>query len=99
MAEIISEQTVRHIAMLSRLEFTDPEIHKFAGELNKILGYVEKLQELDTENIEPMSHALRLKNVFRKDEARPSLSNQQALANAPESEEGYFKVPPIIQES
>jgi aspartyl-tRNA(Asn)/glutamyl-tRNA(Gln) amidotransferase subunit C len=97
MAEIISEQTVRHIAVLARLECNSDEIHKFAHELNAILEYVEKLKELDTTDIEPTSHALRLKNVYREDVVRPSLTNEQALANAPESENGYFKVPPIIQ--
>lgn len=98
MAELISEEAVRHIALLSRLEFTDDEIHKFAAELNSILGYAEKLRELDTEGIEPTSHALRMKNVFREDEVRPSLSKEQTLANAPEVEAGHFKVPQIIQE-
>jgi aspartyl-tRNA(Asn)/glutamyl-tRNA(Gln) amidotransferase subunit C len=96
--EWISEETVRHIALLSRLECSDGDIHRFSGELNAILGYVEKLKELDTENIEPTSHALRLRNVFREDEVRPSLTNAQALANAPESQDGHFKVPQIIQE-
>ena len=98
MAEIVSEETIRHIALLSRLEFTDSEIQKFAAELNKILGYVDKLRELDTEDIPPTSHALRLKNVFREDAVRPSLTNEQILANAPEVEAGHFKVPQIIQE-
>ncbi len=86
------------MALLSRLECSDSDIHRFSGELNAILGYVEKLQELDTENVEPTSHALRLRNVFREDEVRPSLTNAQALANAPEAQDGHFKVPQIIQE-
>ncbi|HNY25821.1 MAG TPA: Asp-tRNA(Asn)/Glu-tRNA(Gln) amidotransferase subunit GatC [Candidatus Sumerlaeota bacterium] len=94
----ISEETVRHIALLSRLECSEADIHRFSGELNAILGYVEKLQELDTEQIEPTSHALRLHNVFREDVVRPSLTNAQALANAPEARDGHFKVPQIIQE-
>lgn len=98
MGEIISEEAVRHIALLSRLECDDEEIRKFSGELNSILQYVEKLKELDTDDVEPTSHALRQKNVFRQDVARPSLSNPEALANAPDSEAGHFKVPPIIQE-
>jgi len=98
MAGIISEETVRHIALLSRLECTDEEIRAFAADLNEILEYVEKLKELDTTGIEPTTHALRQKNVFREDVTRPSLTNEQALANAPESEAGHFKVPQIIQE-
>jgi aspartyl-tRNA(Asn)/glutamyl-tRNA(Gln) amidotransferase subunit C len=99
MADIVSEETVRHIALLSRLEFSDGEVRKFAGELNAILRYVEKLKELDTENIEPTSHAVRLRNVFREDEPGASLTNEQVLANAPETEAGHFKVPQIIQEN
>jgi aspartyl-tRNA(Asn)/glutamyl-tRNA(Gln) amidotransferase subunit C len=98
MKEIITEDTVRHIAMLSRLECSDEEIHGFSRDLNEILQYVEKLNELVTEGVEPSSHALRLTNVFRADDIKPSLSNEQALSNAPESEAGHFKVPPIIQE-
>lgn len=97
--QIVSEETVRHIALLSRLECDDAEIRKFAGDLNAILEYVEKLRELNTEGIEPTTHALRQKNVFREDAVCPSLRNEQALANAPESEAGHFKVPPIIQEN
>lgn len=98
MSQIISEEAVRHIALLSRLECSDAEIHRFAGDLNAILEYVEKLRELDTDAVEPTSHAMPQTNVFRDDEVRPSLSNEQALANAPEAEEGHFRVPPIIQQ-
>jgi aspartyl-tRNA(Asn)/glutamyl-tRNA(Gln) amidotransferase subunit C len=99
MQELISEETVRHIALLSRLEFSDAEIHRFAGDLNEILGFVEKLKELDTEDVEPTTHALRQVNVYRDDIVQPSLTSEQVLANAPESEAGHFKVPQIIQES
>ncbi|MFP4381065.1 MAG: Asp-tRNA(Asn)/Glu-tRNA(Gln) amidotransferase subunit GatC [Candidatus Sumerlaeia bacterium] len=98
MKEMITEEKVRHIALLSRLDCSDEEIHGFAEDLNEILQYVEKLNELDTENVEPTSHALRQKNVFRQDHVRPSLNNEEALANAPEAEAGHFKVPQIIQE-
>jgi len=98
MAEQLSEQQVRHVALLARLECSNDEIHKFAGELNSILEYANKIQEVDTDGVEPTSHAVRLSNVFREDVVRPSLSNDQALANAPDSEAGHFKVPPIIQE-
>lgn len=98
-SEIVSEKDVRHIALLARLELPDEEIHRFARELNSILGYVAKLKDLDTEGVEPTSHALRLRNVFREDVPRPSLDPERALLNAPESEAGHFKVPPIIQES
>jgi len=94
----ITEADVRHVAHLSRLEFSDDEIRRFASDLNNILSYVDKLGELDTTAIEPTSHALKMENVFRDDEARPSLSNDQALANAPEREGPFFKVPQIIQD-
>lgn len=89
---------VRKVAVLSRLEFSDEQADAFAGQLGRILTYVEKLSELDTEGVEPTSHALPLSNVLRKDEVRPSLEPHQALANAPEQEAHCFKVPPIIQE-
>jgi aspartyl-tRNA(Asn)/glutamyl-tRNA(Gln) amidotransferase subunit C len=95
---MISEKEVRHIALLSRLECKDAEIERFSQDLNAILEYAEKLQALDTESVAPSNHALRQHNVFRDDEIRDSLSNDQALANAPEKEAGHFKTPPIIQE-
>jgi aspartyl-tRNA(Asn)/glutamyl-tRNA(Gln) amidotransferase subunit C len=95
---IITEDTVRHIALLSRLECSDDEIRKFAADLNAILEYAGKLDELDTANVEPTTHAFPQRNVFREDAVKPSLTNEQALQNAPESEAGHFKVPQIIQE-
>lgn len=98
MAEVTPE-TVRHVALLSRLELSETEIETFARDMTNILGYVDKLSELDVANIEPTSHSLKLSNVFREDVVKPSLSNEDALANAPESEDGYFKVPAVLQES
>ena len=95
----VTEDDVQHVAHLSRLEFTGEETRRFAKDLNTILAYMDKLSELDTNNVEPTSHSLKLKNVFREDEVRPSLENEQALANAPESEGPFFKVPQILQES
>jgi len=94
----ITEADVRHVAHLSRLEFDDNEIRAFTNDLNNILAYVDKLNELDTSAIEPTSHALKMENVFREDEVRPSLTNDQALANAPEREGPFFRVPQIIAE-
>jgi aspartyl-tRNA(Asn)/glutamyl-tRNA(Gln) amidotransferase subunit C len=93
-----TREEVRRIAVLSRLEFTDAEADALAGQLGRILDYVDQLKALDTEHVEPTSHALRLTNVLRPDTTRPSLSNPQALANAPEAEADCFRVPPIIQE-
>jgi aspartyl-tRNA(Asn)/glutamyl-tRNA(Gln) amidotransferase subunit C len=86
----ISEDDVRHVALLSRLYFTDEEIRQFTKDLNSIL-------ELDTEAIEPTSHSLKLSNVFREDIVTPALPVDEALANAPEAEGGCFRVPKIIQ--
>lgn len=94
----ISEADVRHVALLSRLTFTDDEIRQFTKDLDAILEHIAKLSELDTSDIKPTSHSLKLCNVFRTDEARPSLSNEEALLNAPDKEDGHFKVPKIIQE-
>jgi aspartyl-tRNA(Asn)/glutamyl-tRNA(Gln) amidotransferase subunit C len=96
--EKITEADVRHVAHLSRLEFDDSEVQRFTKDLNDILAYVDKLAELDTASIDPTSHSLKMENVFREDEVRPSLSNDQALANAPEREGPFFRVPPIIQD-
>jgi len=89
---------VRKVAVLARLEFTDSEADAFAGQLTRILDYVDKLSALDTEGVEPTSHALALVNVLRPDVLRPSLTPEQALANAPQAEAQCFRVPPIIQE-
>mgnify|MGYP000178212871 CR=1 FL=1 len=94
----ISEEQVRHVALLSRLELTDDEVRHFTHDLSSILGYVAKLDELDTSEIAPMSHPLRLENSFREDTVGESLTNEQALANAPDAEAGLFKVPPVIQD-
>ena len=94
----ITPELVRHVALLSRLELTDSEVQGFVKDLDSILGYVEKLSELDVSDVPPTSHSFRLSNVFREDDIRPSLTNEEALANAPESEDGCFKVPAVLQE-
>ena len=98
MSEQISLDQVRHVALLSRLQFDDEQLVRFAADINNVLAYFDKLNELDTTDVPPTSHALKTQNVFREDVPRPSLSVEQALANAPEHEDGFFKVPPIIQE-
>ena len=97
MAEIISKDDVKHIAKLSRLNFGERELEKFTFELNKILDYINKLNELNTDNVEPTSHVLDITNVFREDEVKNSLSKEEALKNAPEKEFGHFKVPRVIE--
>ena len=92
----ISRDTVKYVAKLSRIEIEDSKLDDFTSQLDRILAYIEKLNQLDTENTAPTSHALELNNVFRKDENTPSLDNKAALSNAPEQENGHFKVPKII---
>ena len=98
MSNKIDEGQVRAVAKLSRLELNDEEVAKFSDELSSILGYIEKLGELDTENIEPLAHCLPIHNVFREDKVMPSLANDVALANAPARHDEYFKVPKILDD-
>jgi aspartyl-tRNA(Asn)/glutamyl-tRNA(Gln) amidotransferase subunit C len=93
----IDKKTVEYIANLARLALTGEEKDSLTGHLDKILAYIDKLNELNTDNIEPTFHAVPLKNVFRHDEVKPSLPHEEALANAPENDRGYFKVPRIIE--
>lgn len=87
---------VRHVALLARLDLTDDEVRRFSRDLTGILVHINKLAALDLTGVEPTSHALPLENVFRDDEPAPSLSNEEALANAPEKEDDCFRVPQII---
>ncbi|NPA49524.1 MAG: Asp-tRNA(Asn)/Glu-tRNA(Gln) amidotransferase subunit GatC [Thermodesulfobacteria bacterium] len=93
----ITKEEVIHVAHLARLEFSEEELERFAEQLADILSYVEKLGELDTSNVEPTYHALKLTNVFREDEVKESLPTEEALANAPERENGFFVVPKVIK--
>lgn len=94
----ISREDIEHVALLARLEITPDQAVHYAEQLDRILDYAKKLDELDTEHVEPTSHCLDMTNVFRDDTPRPSLTPEQALANAPESEGQFFRVPKIIQE-
>lgn len=95
----ISEQDIKTVASLSRLRIRDEESSEVATQLDKILTYVENLQAIDTTNIEPTTYALPMQNVFRADEVKPSLERELALSNAPLKEDGYFKVPRVLEES
>jgi aspartyl-tRNA(Asn)/glutamyl-tRNA(Gln) amidotransferase subunit C len=99
MATKIDEAQVRRVAVLSRLELSDAEVTRFSDQLSSIVEYIEKLNELDTDNVEPLAHCLPVHNVLREDVPRPSLSNEAALANAPEREDAYFKVPKILDDN
>ena len=95
----IDQSQVRRVAQLGRLELTDEEVTQFSTQLSSIVEYIEKLNELDTENVEPLAHCLPVHNVLRDDVPRPSLSNDAALANAPERADEYFKVPKILDDN
>ena len=92
----LNEKEIRHVALLSRLAITDREVRTYTEQLGKILRYVEKLNELDTANVKPMITAAAGGNIFREDEPRPSLDNEQALQSSPDHDGAYFRVPPII---
>ena len=99
MAKAIDLETVRHIGRLSRIELSDEQIQTFSKQLAAILDYFDKLQELDTENVEPMAHAVDIRNVLAADEPAESLSPDEALANAPQRDGDFFKVPKVIGDS
>ncbi|MEW6599656.1 MAG: Asp-tRNA(Asn)/Glu-tRNA(Gln) amidotransferase subunit GatC [Nitrospirota bacterium] len=88
---------IGHVALLARLKLSDDEAKLFSRQVGGILEYINKLNELDTEDIEPTAHVLSVKNVFREDIPRPSLPREKALQNAPESNENFYRVPKIIE--
>jgi len=88
--------TVRHIADLACLEFSEEEIRILSRQLNEVLVYIGKLSELDIRAIEPTSHGTEVSHAFREDRVVPSIPASEALANAPESREGHFTVPKVI---
>jgi aspartyl-tRNA(Asn)/glutamyl-tRNA(Gln) amidotransferase subunit C len=95
---MIAREDVEHVAELARLDLTSAEKEQFIAQLNSILTYIEKLNELDTRDVEPTSHVLPMSNVFRDDEVRPSMDRAEVLRNAPEESHFFFKVPRIIEE-
>jgi aspartyl-tRNA(Asn)/glutamyl-tRNA(Gln) amidotransferase subunit C len=94
----ISREEVAHLARLSRLAVTDQEIDLFAGQLDVILQAVARVGEVVAEDIPPTSHSVPLTNVLREDVVTPCLTPQEALAGAPDAEEGRFRVPRILEE-
>ena len=89
---------VKYTAMLARLKFTDAELEKLAGDINQILKYVEKMNEIDTTNVEPLSYPVDLSNPLREDVRKPSVSRVEALKNAPSADDKFFKVPKVINQ-
>ncbi|MEK7715824.1 MAG: Asp-tRNA(Asn)/Glu-tRNA(Gln) amidotransferase subunit GatC [candidate division NC10 bacterium] len=95
---MITREDVEHVARLARLELNDDELERMREQLNAILGYIDKLRELDVTNVEPTSHAVPLVNVMREDEVAPCLPQDQMLANAPDRVGELFRVPRIIED-
>ena len=92
----LTREEVLHVAHLARLDLGPQEVELFTRQLNDILAYVEKLKELDTRGVTPMTHAVPLANAFREDEVADGLPREEALDNAPAREEGSFLVPRVI---
>ena len=92
----LTREEVLHVAKLARLSLRPEEIEVFTRQLNDILAYVSKLQELDTEGVPPLAHVIPVFNVFREDVVKEGLARDVALENAPAREEGAFVVPRVI---
>jgi aspartyl-tRNA(Asn)/glutamyl-tRNA(Gln) amidotransferase subunit C len=91
----LSEQEVRHVAMLARLALTDDEVTSLQGDLNSILGHIDSIQQLDLASVPPTAHAIPVTNVTRDDVVVPGLSRDMALMNAPAEQDGAFLIPQI----
>jgi len=94
----VDKNEILKIASLAKLKFSDEEIEKFTSQFNEILNYMDKLNEIDTENVQPLSHPLDINNVMREDELFNSIETKDALLNAPDKDEQYFKVPKVIKD-
>jgi len=92
----ITGQEVRHVALLARLELSEAEEQRMTGQINSILEYMDKLNELDTKDVPPTTHAIQLQNVFRPDLVQRSLERAESLANAPGTDGVNFVVPKVI---
>jgi len=93
----IDKDTVKHTALLARIELGDKELEKLSRQLHDILGFIDKLSKLDVKDIQPTSHILQLKNVLREDVPRTSLPVEKVLANAPQRQGDFFSVPKVIE--
>ena len=94
----VTKEDLQNVAVLSRLAIPADLEDKYIDQMDKILTYMDNLSELDTENVKPTTYALPMQNVFRKDEVKASLDRAAALANAPLKEDGYFKVPKVLED-
>lgn len=99
MSNQITRQQAEKVAHLSRLDLSEAELDLFSEQLSAIVEYIQKLDELDTEDVEPLAHCLPVHNVFRDDVVRPSLDVEKALENAPDRVDDYFRVPQILEDN
>ncbi|HEY7072538.1 MAG TPA: Asp-tRNA(Asn)/Glu-tRNA(Gln) amidotransferase subunit GatC [Acidimicrobiales bacterium] len=95
----ITREDVAHVARLARLQLTDVELDTFTGQLAKVLDHARDVEALDVGDVPPTSHPYPLQNVLRPDEQRPSLDRDAVLAGAPDTEDGQFRVPPVLGEA
>ena len=95
---MLEKKDIERLADMASIKLSDSEADKFAGQLNGILQYVEKIKEVDTEDVIPTLYPVSLENVFREDKVRPSLAREKVLTNAPEEKDGQFRVPRIMGE-
>lgn len=98
MSEPLSADAVRHVANLARLNLTDQEVERYAADLGSILEHAKDIEALQIQDVPPSTHAIPVVNVFREDEVRPSLERDAVLSQAPQAEDGRFRVPNILGE-
>ncbi|MDD6127296.1 MAG: Asp-tRNA(Asn)/Glu-tRNA(Gln) amidotransferase subunit GatC [Selenomonas sp.] len=94
----VTKKDLENVAVLSRLRVPEDEQETYIQQMDAILTYMDNLSEVDTENVKPTTYALPMSNVFREDEVKPSLDREAALSNAPLKENGYFKVPKVLED-
>jgi aspartyl-tRNA(Asn)/glutamyl-tRNA(Gln) amidotransferase subunit C len=94
----LSRADVEKVSLLARLKLSDAELQTLTAQLAQIVGYIEQLNELDTENVEPMAHAVEISNIFRDDQPRPSFDRGAMLANAPHADGEFYLVPAVLGE-
>ncbi len=99
MAERLTREEVAHVARLARLRLSDEELDLFTGQLAAVLEHAEDVEALDVGDVPPTAHPYPLRNVLRPDEVRPSLDRDEVLAQAPDTEDGRFRVPPVLGEA
>ncbi len=98
MSDTLDESAVRHVAHLARLKISDEEVARFAVQLSAILKYMDQLNEVETDDVPPTAHALELANVLRDDSIRTPCSAAEAIRNAPQSQDTFFRVPKVLDQ-